>query len=102
MSELILTQDNFDEVINGDKPVLVDFFATWCGPCQMMAPLIEELAEEQSDVVVCKVDVDEEEELAGRFHVMSIPTLMLFKDGELAAKNVGALSKEKLKEFIAK
>lgn len=102
MAEIILTKDNFDEVINGDKPVLVDFFATWCGPCQMMAPLVEELAEEQSDVVVCKVDVDEEEDLATRYRVMSIPTLLLFKKGELVAKNVGALSKDKLKEFIAR
>lgn len=102
MSELILTKDNFDEVINGEKPVLVDFFATWCGPCQMMAPLVEELAEEQDDVIICKVDVDDEEELATRYRVMSIPTLMLFKKGEIAGKNVGALSKDKLKEFISK
>lgn len=99
MAEIKLTTENFDEVINGDKPVLVDFWATWCGPCQMMGPLVKELSETQDAVLVGKIDVDEEEELARRFRVMSIPTFALFKKGEMVDKAVGAMTKEKLSEF---
>lgn len=99
MAEIKLTTENFDEVINGDKPVLVDFWATWCGPCQMMGPLVKELSETQDAVLVGKIDVDEEEELARRFRVMSIPTFALFKNGEMVDKAVGAMTKEKLSEF---
>lgn len=102
MAEITLTQENFDEVINGDKPVIVDFWATWCGPCQMMGPLVEELAKEHEELAVCKLNVDDEEEIARRFRVMSIPTFLKFKGGELVDKAVGAMSKDALVEFATK
>jgi len=98
--EHVLTEKNFDELIKGDKPVLVDFWATWCGPCQMMGPIVSQIAEEHPEIEVGKVDVDECEGLAMRYRVASIPTLMLFKNGELVDKNVGAIPKAKLEEFI--
>ena len=101
MAELILTKENFDSVIGGDKPVLVDFFATWCGPCKMMAPIIEEIAAERADsLVVGKIDVDEEGELANRFGISSIPTVILFKNGEVANTSVGLKSKDDLIAFF--
>ena len=102
MAELILTKENFDSVIGGDKPVLVDFFATWCGPCKMMAPIIEEIAAERADsLVVGKIDVDEEGELANRFGISSIPTVILFKSGKEADRFIGYRPKEALEEFLA-
>lgn len=87
----------FDETIqNSDKPVVVDFWATWCGPCQMLAPVIEELDSQREDLVVGKVDVDEEPGLAMRFQVASIPTVMVFRGGKLAGKVVGYVSREEL------
>ena len=98
---LILNKENFDEVINGTKPVLVDFWATWCGPCKMLAPTIEELAEELKDeVVVAKLDVDQAQEIAIRYQVMSIPTLILFKDGKEEKRTVGFRPKAQLLDFI--
>ena len=93
--------DQFEnEVINSDKPVLVDFWATWCGPCRMVGPIIEELAEEMSEVKFCKVDIDKNSGYAGKLGVMSIPTLLLYKNGEIVGKQVGALPKEELAAFI--
>ena len=95
MAEVILTKENFEaEVLNSDIPVLVDFWASWCGPCMMLSPVIAELAEElEGKVKVGKVNVDEQNELAMQYRVASIPTLLLFKNGELAKTSVGFMPK---------
>lgn len=100
--ELKFTKDNFDaEVIGSDIPVLVDFFATWCGPCQLIAPIIEEIAEEYAGKVkVGKINVDEEQALAIRYGIQSIPTLLIFKNGEVAEKIVGLRSKEAITKLF--
>ena len=96
---IVFTAENFEqEVLKSDRPVLVDFWATWCGPCRRQAPIIEELAEE--GYAVGKLDVDQEMELAQKYQVMSIPTLIVFKNGEEAARLVGLTPKEKLKELL--
>ena len=96
MSEITITKENFEsEVLKSEVPVLVDFWASWCGPCKMLAPIIAEIAEEGT-VKVGKVNVDEEGELAMKFGIMSIPTVMLFDKGEVAKKAVGYMSKEEL------
>ena len=102
MAEIILTNDNFvSEVISCNTPVLVDFFATWCGPCKMIAPIIEEIAKDfEGSVKVCKLDVDEAPAIAGKYSVMSIPTLLLFKDGKPIASSVGYTTKEKIEKMI--
>ena len=101
MAALNLTIDNFDqEVLNSDKPVLIDFWAPWCGPCQMVLPIIAELAEELTDVKVCKVKVDENSELAQKFRVMSIPTLLVVKNGDVVKREVGAKSKEEILSML--
>jgi len=99
--EITLTSGNFtEEVLNSNKPVLVDFWASWCGPCRMLAPIIEEIAEEQDSIKVCKLNVDEENGLAGTYEVMSIPTLILFKDGKPVKKSVGMKSKQAVLSFV--
>lgn len=100
MAEVILTKGNFTaEVINSDIPVLVDFWATWCGPCMMLSPVIEEIAKEfDGKIKVGKVNVDEQNELAMQYRVASIPTLMLFKNGELAKTSVGFTPKNTIIE----
>ena len=100
--EVKLTTANFEqEVINSDIPVLVDFWATWCGPCHMLAPVVEELAKElNGKVKVGKVNIDEEMGLAIKYRVEVIPTLMLFKNGELVKKNSGFMEKEEVKSFF--
>lgn len=102
MAELVITKENFEqEVLKADKPVVVDFWAPWCGPCRMMGPILEEFAKEfEGKYIVGKVNVDDEEELAGRFNVMSIPTIKVFKNGQETASALGVQPKEKLIELI--
>ncbi|MBO7730425.1 MAG: thioredoxin [Lachnospiraceae bacterium] len=102
MSEIVLTNQNFEEeVTQSDIPVLVDFWAVWCGPCKMLAPIVEEIAREfEGKVKVGKVNVDDEPALAARFGISSIPTLILFKDGQQAAVSVGVRPKEELVQML--
>lgn len=101
MSVTTVTAENFEqEVLNSAVPVLVDFWASWCGPCRMLSPVVDEIAAEREDVKVCKINVDEEQELAVKFGVMSIPTLMVFQDGAAANTSVGVIPKEKILEMI--
>ncbi len=102
MAEITLTETNFEaEVLNSDIPVLVDFWAPWCGPCKMMGPVVEKLAEElEGKIKVGKVNVDEEGDLAAKYSVSSIPMFGLFKDGKLADKKIGAMSAQALKEMV--
>ncbi len=101
MSEITITSANFEEVVlKNDKPVLIDFWATWCGPCQMIAPIVHQIAEENDNVVVGKVDVDNEIALAQKFGIASIPTLVLMKNGQAVDMLVGLRSKEQILAFI--
>ena len=99
MAIIDLTKENFQvEITKSDKPVLVDFWAVWCGPCQMMAPILHELETEMPDVQIGKVNVDEQMDLARQFRVVSIPTLIIFKNGQEVQRMVGVTSKEELKD----
>lgn len=97
MSVLHINRESFEKIIAQDgKTVLVDFWATWCGPCRMIAPVLEEVAKERPDITVCKVDVDEERELALEYGVSSIPTLLVFRDGKVVNQSIGAMPKERI------
>ena len=101
MSAMNIDKNNFqNEVMNSDKPVLLDFWAPWCGPCRMVGPVIDEIAQERPDVLVGKVNVDEEPELARQFGVMSIPMLAVIRDGNVVSKSVGAKSKVRILEML--
>ena len=98
---LNITKANFEEmVLNNPKPVLLDFWATWCGPCRMVAPIVEEISQEREDILVGKINVDEEMELAVQFGIVSIPTLVVMKNGEIVNKAVGYMPKEKILELL--
>ena len=97
MSVIHVNKNNFQEIVmNSDKPVLLDFWASWCGPCRMVSPILDEIAGEREDIKVCKVNVDEEPELAAQYGVMSIPTLMVVKNGEVVKKSAGARPKAQI------
>lgn len=98
-----INTSKFDELLKGDKPVVCDFFATWCGPCKMLAPVMEEVSKDFSDkAVFVKVDIDENMDLAKRYGIMSIPLVCVFKNGEITAKSLGYTSKSETKEFLEK
>lgn len=101
MKVLHINKDNFhQEVLNSDKPVLLDFFASWCGPCRMVGPILDEIAEEREDIKVCKVNIDEQPELAHRYRIMTIPTLMVLKDGNIVEQSVGAKPKHQILAMV--
>ena len=101
MAALVSTKENFDsEVLKAEGTVLVDFWATWCGPCRMLSPIVDEVASERPDVKVGKINVDEQPELAQQFGIMSIPTLLVFKNGEKVQESVGLIPKEKVEALL--
>jgi len=101
MNVMHITKETFEtEVLESDKPVLLDFWAAWCGPCKALAPILDEIAAERSDIKVCKVNIDEEQELASKYKIFSIPTLYVFKGGKIVEQTVGVLPKAKLLELL--
>lgn len=101
MSVLKITQNNFErEVLNSEKPVLLDFWASWCGPCRMLSPVVDEVAEENPQIKVGKINVDEEGDLAASFGVMSIPTLVVIKNGQVVNQSVGVVPKQKILSML--
>ena len=101
MSALHITKETFEkEVLQSEKTVLLDFFASWCGPCKMLAPILDEIAEEREDIKVCKVDVDQEPELAAQYQVVSIPTLFVIEKGQVVNQSLGAKPKAKILEML--
>ena len=102
MATIEITDENFEqEVLRSDKPVLLDFWASWCGPCSMLSPVVDEVAEEHPEIKVGKVDVDEQRELASEYRIAAVPALLLFKDGELVGQSVGAVPKSAIERLIA-
>lgn len=101
MSVLHITKETFQkEVLQSDKPVLLDFWASWCGPCRMLSPILDEIAEEREDIKVCKVNVDEEPELASKYQIVSIPTVFVIKNGEITNQSLGAKPKAQILDLL--
>ena len=101
MKALHINKDNFHkEVLDSEKPVLLDFFASWCGPCRMVGPILDEIAEEREDIKVCKVDIDEQPELASRYRIMSVPTILVLKDGQIVDQSIGAKPKHQILAMV--
>lgn len=101
MSVLDVTSNNFEEeVLKSDKPVLIDFYADWCGPCKMLSPIVDEVANENDDVKVCRINIDNEQDLAVEYGIMSIPTLVVIKNGEETNRSVGVIEKDEILEMI--
>ena len=100
MSVVKVNQDNFQEIRNSDKTVLIDFYADWCGPCRMVSPIVDEVAEEHPEYLICKVNVDQEGELAAQFGVASIPTLVVMKNGQVVTKSSGARPKAQILKLL--
>ena len=101
MKVLHINKDNFHkEVLNSDKPVLLDFFASWCGPCRMVSPILDEIAQEREDIKVCKINIDEQPELASQYRVMTIPTLMVLKEGRIVGQSIGAKPKHQILAMV--
>lgn len=101
MSVITITEKNFEEeILNSEKIALIDFYAEWCGPCKMQSPIIDKMAEERTDVKVCKINVDENQKLAEKYNIMSIPTLLIIKNREIAKQFVGLTPKEKIEEYL--
>lgn len=101
MTAININRENFQqEVLNADKPVLLDFWASWCGPCRMVAPIVEDIAQERADIKVGKINIDEQPELASSFGIMSIPTLMVVREGKVVAQSVGAKPKRQILEML--
>ena len=101
MSSIAVTNQNFEaEVLNSNKPVLLDFFATWCGPCRMVGPILEEIAQDNESIKVCKIDVDQDPELANRFKVSSIPLLVVMQDGKVVNQALGAKPKDQILKLL--
>ncbi len=100
MSVIKINKENFEAITNGDKIVLIDFYADWCGPCRMMAPIVDEIAEERDDIVVGKINVDDEPELASKFGIFSIPTLVVMKEGQVLEQVSGARPKDAILDLI--
>lgn len=100
MKAIIIEKKNFEEIKSSEKPVLIDFYANWCGPCKMLSPIIDEIAEERDDIIVGKINVDSEPELAERFGVFSIPTIVILKNGEVAHQSAGARPKAQILQLL--
>lgn len=100
MSAFVINKNNFSEILNSEKTVLLDFYASWCGPCRMLSPIIDKIASEHPEILVGKINVDEEEELAIKFGVTSIPQLFVLKNGEIVNQSVGAIPEQKILQLL--